>query len=100
MPHAHKHKALRSPIGVESLFRVHAYISRQQPRFAGSTLSLPAGRRDADSVRFGRLQQCLSAANPTGFTRAAELEHHALFLRNRFRVSFLRSGTTETLLQD
>jgi hypothetical protein len=40
---------------IEPFFRVHSDVPFQEPRFAGPTLPLPAGRRDADSVLFGRL---------------------------------------------
>src|SRR5215467_5701197 len=43
VPHARQHKALRSRMGIESLFRVHSHPSSQQLRFASPTLSLPAG---------------------------------------------------------
>src|SRR5271154_5332755 len=83
--YARQHKALRLGIWIEPFFGVHSYVAFQELRFAGSTLSLPAGRRDADSVFFSRLQQGLSLPYRTCFTRTAELDHHILFNRHRIR---------------
>src|SRR5271170_4745547 len=98
--HACQHISLRLGIRIEPFLGVHSYVPLQEPRFAGSTLSLPAGRRDADSVFFSRLQQCLTSANRTSCTRAAELDDHAFFRGDRIRCKNFRNGTAETLLHD
>jgi len=55
--------------------------------------TVPVGRTKGYPLRALRPPPTVSVrANPTGFTRAAELDHHALFLRNPFHVSILRNG--------
>ena len=53
--HAGQDESSLLGIWIEPFFCVHSDVSFQEPRFAGPTLPLPAGRRDADSVLFGRL---------------------------------------------
>src|ERR1700730_15080331 len=58
--HARQDKASCCRLRIEPFFGVHSHMSAQQLCLAGSTLSLPAERRDGDAMFLGCRQQCLA----------------------------------------
>src|SRR5580658_6745878 len=84
VPYARQHKVLRFPVGIEPLFRVHAHISRQQFRFAGPALPLPAGERYADSVLLSGIQYRLAPPDDARLARSGELNRYPCFRSLQF----------------
>jgi len=97
--YACRYKSLRSRIWIEPIFRVHSYIPIQKFRFAGSTLPLPAGRRDRDTLFFGCLQHRLAAADHARLIRSNELDYGTR--RSNWDLwKALRNCAAETFLPD